>query len=272
MSLKPPKGSGATPTPVKTNVVVKRHPSVSASPELTMFKDISWMTVGEERIEVTLRVNQIGDPYKPLKNGQPNKSKHLWIKCCTADDKAAKLKSFYATERVYETIRDNEIVHFTMLKATNVYNTQLHDSDLGYVLLIDDDSVVTGIRLQESAFIKENFADLNDGTTNRIRMGILTPFVGGKADESGKTECMARVYDNNENRAQLFIPFDNMADARSFKKGSNFVIKGYVRVKKDGVINISAKLEDIDRETVRKDDSVPDIANTCSTPKKAKIA
>ncbi|KAH7720730.1 hypothetical protein AAVH_11782 [Aphelenchoides avenae] len=93
MSLKPPKGSGATPTPVKTNVVVKRHPPVIASPELTMFKDISWMTVGEERIEVTLRVNQIGDPYKPMKNGQPNKSKHLWIKCCTADDKAVKLKS-----------------------------------------------------------------------------------------------------------------------------------------------------------------------------------
>ncbi|KAH7703361.1 hypothetical protein AAVH_29461 [Aphelenchoides avenae] len=147
MSAKPPKGSGATPNNVTANAVVKNEkkdhaasstknrivvtPSPQSSgeslnaiaisnkkrtlaedttPDLTKFDDISWYEVDEEGISATLRVHMIGDPYKTLKDGSPNTTKHLCVNATTADDELVKLKSCGTdTDRIYKTLKENEV-------------------------------------------------------------------------------------------------------------------------------------------------------------------
>ncbi|KAH7721452.1 hypothetical protein AAVH_11071 [Aphelenchoides avenae] len=268
MSAKPPKGSGATPNNVKANVVVKNEkkdhaasstkprivvtPSPQSSgesinsiaisnkkrtladdttPDLTKFDDIGWYEVDEEGISATLRVHMIGDPYKTLKDGSHNTTKHLWVNATTADGELVKLKSFGTdTDRIYKTFKENEIVHFTNLKATKVHNPQLHSPcKLGFELRINKKSSVAGIRVQPSEIITENFIDLTQGTNGHIRVGILVPFAPNTT-EIGNTLYMARVYDRHNHRAALYMHFDIIDNARRFENGISFVVKGFVDI------------------------------------------
>ncbi|KAH7695580.1 hypothetical protein AAVH_37358, partial [Aphelenchoides avenae] len=222
-------------------------------PELTNIADLQDYNAGESMIDCVL---QIGDVVGP----KMEKSGVMYVTGFTNEGHMVKAKAFAPDSVELEKIvKNNKVVSFVSLRATQPYIKDKHNSPLSFELLYKHDLSATGYMSDAPIPSKtvDNFEEFakKDGIYPSVRVTMMQYFRYTTTDKGQHNYC-ARVFDRYNNRGELTMNFDN--------DENNKVPTG------TSIIKIKSRLEDI-QDVEATIENVPRLSQT-HTPKKLKVS